>query len=197
MDAQEVAQLANIDASNLSRIEKGKYSVGLDILCRIAAAMDCYVDIRPHNNRVNMAGHIIPQEHKKWMITAKRSTFRLAECLEKYGEYHWQQSRYNVNLGDIIYVYVSEDREIKYRMVVEGINIPYDQWMVKEEAFWVDKDRINHNESETKYALLRLEATSRSGKLTEENLMKHGFLRAPQGTKELEGELLKFIERRF
>ena len=83
MDAQDVAQLADIDASNLSRIEKGKYSAGLDILCRIAAAMDCHLDIVPNNNRVNMAGHIIPEDHKKWLITAKRSTFRLAECLEK------------------------------------------------------------------------------------------------------------------
>ena len=144
-----------------------------------------------------MAGHIIPENHKKWLITAKRSTFRLAECLEKYGEYYWQQSRYNVSLGDTIYIYVSEDREIKYRMTVEAINVRYDQWMVKEEEFWVDKDRINQDESDTKYALLRLEATSKSGKLTEENLTKHGFLRAPQGTKELDGELLRYIERRF
>lgn len=49
----------------------------------------------------------------------------------------------------------------------------------------------------TEYALLRLKAVSKSGKLAEENLTKHGFLRAPQGTKELEGDLLKFIERRF
>lgn len=197
MDAREVAQLADIDASNLSRIEKGKYSAGLDILCRIAAAMDCHLDIVPNSNRVNMAGHIIPESHKKWLITAKRSTFRLAECLEKYGEYHWQQGRYNVSLGDTIYIYVSEDREIKYRMTVEAINVRYDQWMGKEEEFWVDKERINQDESEVKYALLRLEATSKSGKLTEENLTKHGFLRAPQGTKELDGELLRYIERRF
>ena len=197
MDAQDVAQLADIDASNLSRIEKGKYSAGLDILCRIAAAMDCHLDIVPNNNRVNMAGHIIPEDHKKWLITAKRSTFRLAECLEKYGEYHWQQSRYNVNIGDTIYVYVSEDREIKYRMTVEAVNVRYDQWMIHEEEFWVDKDRINQDETDTKYALLRLEATSKSGKLTEENLTKHGFLRAPQDTKELDGELLRYIERRF
>ena len=47
------------------------------------------------------------------------------------------------------------------------------------------------------YDLLRLDTVSKSDKLTEENLTKHGFLRAPYGTKELEGDLLKFIERRF
>ena len=197
LEAQELAKLADIDASNFCRIEKGKYSPGLDILCRIAAAMDCHIDIVPNGNTIKRVGHIIPEEHKKWMITAKRSTFRLAECLEEYGEYHWQQSRYNVNVGDIIYIYVSEDREIRYKMEVEEINIRYDHWMVKEEEFWVDKDRINQSESETKYARLRLIAKTNPGKLTEEKLMKHGFLRAPQGTKELDGGLLKFIERRF
>lgn len=49
----------------------------------------------------------------------------------------------------------------------------------------------------TKYALLRLKAVSKSDKLTEENLAKHGFLRALHCTKEFEGDLLKFIERRF
>jgi len=95
-----------------------------------------------------------------------------------------------------VYVYVSEDRAIKYKMTVEQVDEPYDHWMAKEEEFWVDKGRIT-DESQTKYALLRLVKESRSGKLTEENLMKHGFLRAPQGVKYLEGALLKFIERRF
>ena len=41
LEAKELAQYADIDASNLSRIEKGKYSPGLDVLCKIASAMDC------------------------------------------------------------------------------------------------------------------------------------------------------------
>lgn len=57
--------------------------------------------------------------------------------------------------------------------------------------------RIDVDESTTKYALLRLEAVSKSGKLTEENLMEHGFLLAPQGVKHIEGNLLKYIKRKF
>ena len=116
--------------------------------------------------------------------------------LAKYGEFHWQQTRFNINIGDTVYIYVSEEREIKYKMTVECVNELYDRWMSKEEEFWVDKERIQ-DESQTKYALLRLVAESHSGKLTEENLLKHGFLRAPQGIKYLDGELLKFIERKF
>ena len=193
LEAKELAMFADIDASNLSRIEKGKYSPGLDVLCKIAAAMDCSVEIIPNgalhfNYHVECATQVVPEEHRNILITAKNTTFRLAECLAKYGEFHWQQTRFNI--------YVSEERIIKYKMSVERVNELYDRWMTNEEEFWVDKGRIQ-DESQTKYALLRLIKESHSGKLTEENLVKHGFLRAPQGIKYLEGDLLKFIERKF
>ena len=82
-------------------------------------------------------------------------------------------------------------------MCLRDRNKPYARWMGKEEEFWVDHSRIDVDESTTKYALLRLEAISKSGKLTEVNLMEHGFLRAPQGVKHLEGDLLKYITRKF
>ena len=44
IEARELAILAGIDAANLSRIENGKYSVGLDILSKIAAALGKKVD---------------------------------------------------------------------------------------------------------------------------------------------------------
>ena len=45
LDAKAVASRAGIDASNLSRIEQGHYSVGLDILSKIASALGARVDI--------------------------------------------------------------------------------------------------------------------------------------------------------
>ena len=45
MEARFVAKLANIDAANLSRIEQGKYSVGLDILHRISTTLGVKVDL--------------------------------------------------------------------------------------------------------------------------------------------------------
>ena len=47
IDAKDLAMLVNIDAANLSRIEKGKYSVGLDILSKIASALGYHIDIVP------------------------------------------------------------------------------------------------------------------------------------------------------
>lgn len=48
MEARDLAQLAGIDAANLSRIEQGKYSVGLDILSRIAFVLGAHIDIIPN-----------------------------------------------------------------------------------------------------------------------------------------------------
>lgn len=45
MEAKSIARLAGIDPSNLSKIESGKYSVGLDILSKIASTIGASVDI--------------------------------------------------------------------------------------------------------------------------------------------------------
>jgi DNA-binding Xre family transcriptional regulator len=48
IDAKMLAQIANIDAANLSRIEQGKYSVGVDILSKLALILECHIDIVPN-----------------------------------------------------------------------------------------------------------------------------------------------------
>ena len=50
VDAKTLAQRVGIDAGNLSRIEQGKFSVGLDILCKIASALNMRIDFVPQTN---------------------------------------------------------------------------------------------------------------------------------------------------
>jgi len=45
MLGKELAELVGIDPANLSRMEKGTYSAGLDILCRIASALGKKLDM--------------------------------------------------------------------------------------------------------------------------------------------------------
>ena len=49
MEARDLALLTGIDAANLSRIEQGKYSTGVDILSRIAIVLDAHLDLVPNN----------------------------------------------------------------------------------------------------------------------------------------------------
>ena len=44
IEARDLSRLVGIDAANLSRIENGRYSVGLDILAKIATALGKKVD---------------------------------------------------------------------------------------------------------------------------------------------------------
>lgn len=48
IDAKMLAQITNIDAANLSRIEQGKYSVGIDILSKLLFVLGCHIDIVPN-----------------------------------------------------------------------------------------------------------------------------------------------------
>ncbi|MBD5356854.1 MAG: helix-turn-helix transcriptional regulator [Bacteroides sp.] len=45
IEARDLAKLAGIDAANLSRIENGKYSVGIDILSKIATSLGKKLDL--------------------------------------------------------------------------------------------------------------------------------------------------------
>lgn len=45
MEARDLALLTGIDAANLSRIEQGKYSTGIDILSRIAIVLNAHLDL--------------------------------------------------------------------------------------------------------------------------------------------------------
>ncbi len=45
IEAKMLAQIANIDAANLSRIEQGRYSVGLDVLSKIVFALGAKIEL--------------------------------------------------------------------------------------------------------------------------------------------------------
>ena len=45
IEARDLAKLAGIDAANLSRFENGKYSVGIDILSKIATSLGKKLDL--------------------------------------------------------------------------------------------------------------------------------------------------------
>lgn len=47
LDAKSLAQQVGIDAGNLSRIEQGRFSVGFDILSKIASVLKMRVDFVP------------------------------------------------------------------------------------------------------------------------------------------------------
>lgn len=57
MEAKELAQKADLDAANLSRIEQGKFSTGIDTLAKIATALNSKVEIVPSSSAVIKGGN--------------------------------------------------------------------------------------------------------------------------------------------
>ena len=47
LSQQDLADQAEITRANISRIEAGKYSPGLDVLSQIAEALNCEIDFKP------------------------------------------------------------------------------------------------------------------------------------------------------
>lgn len=44
---QQVAEMTGVLRPHVARIEGGKYNVGIDILAKVAAALDCDISISP------------------------------------------------------------------------------------------------------------------------------------------------------
>ena len=74
ISCKELTEFQKIVYLELLTVPSGQTISYSELARRIAAAMDCYVDIVPNNKQINMTGHIVPEEHKKWMITAKRNS---------------------------------------------------------------------------------------------------------------------------
>lgn len=53
MEAKELAKRAGIDASNISKIEQGKYSVGFDILTKVAWELGARLELVPLKDKLN------------------------------------------------------------------------------------------------------------------------------------------------
>lgn len=53
MEAKKLAELTGIDAANICRIEQGSYSVGYDILAKIALALGARLELVPYEQNKN------------------------------------------------------------------------------------------------------------------------------------------------
>lgn len=50
LSIRDLADIAQLDSSNIGKIEKGRYSVGIDTLGKIADALNCKIEIVEKND---------------------------------------------------------------------------------------------------------------------------------------------------
>lgn len=48
LSIRELAEACGVTAQNITKIERGKYNVSIDILGKICEALGCHVDIKPN-----------------------------------------------------------------------------------------------------------------------------------------------------
>lgn len=58
------------------------------------------------------------EENKKWLVFANRNSCHHTEALHDLGFVNWKEGRCNMSIGDIVYMYVSDERRIRFKTQV-------------------------------------------------------------------------------
>ena len=120
MEAKRLARLSQIDAANLSRIEQGKYSVGLDILCKIAMALNSRLDIIPNYFTQDKMGQL-SFTRKVWIIPTGDIKFNPLDAVPGCGFCLWPSSFNSpIHIGDLVVFYLNREKCYSNPFLVSG-----------------------------------------------------------------------------
>lgn len=126
--------------------------------------------------------------NRTWLAFANRKRCRHADAIHSLGFISWRMGRARFAIGDIVYLFMSDERKVRFKMVVTAENRKRE-----DKDFWVE---TAPNDRTYKLELLEEYAGS---ELNESVLFEHGF----SGGKSLEipncnnEELLNYIKSKF
>ena len=127
-------------------------------------------------------------QNRTWLAFANRKRCRHADAIHNLGFISWKMGRARFSLGDIVYLFMSDERRVRFKMIVTAENCKRE-----DQAYWVETPP-----NDITYKLELLEEYD-GAKLNESVLSEHGFT----GGKSLEGpiyknkELLNYIKSIF
>ena len=126
--------------------------------------------------------------NRTWLAFANRKRCRHADAVHSLGFISWRMGRARFAIGDVVYLFMSDERRVRFKMVVTAENVEREDL-----AFWVEEAP-----SDKTYRLDLLEEYGGT-LLTEQEMFKHGF----KGGKSLEipncnnKQLLDYIKTVF
>lgn len=132
-----------------------------------------------------------------WIISANPNEYDVVSAFNKYKFIDWRQSM-KPKVGDIIYIYCSKPiGEIKFKCVVEDVNIPWQQVNDSDE-FWVNQKEYLNLKTRN-FMRLCLQQQIDSEQLSFKNLKENGLKGNIQGPIRLDSkiDLLSYIENVF
>lgn len=132
------------------------------------------------------------ETYTNWLISASEKVFDVTSAFATSDYVDWRQSG-KFQVGDTIYIYVSSPvQKVKFKTVVEKIDIPFVETYDSKE-FWT-KDEFHIESQSKKFARLRLVTKSDSEFLSLENLLQNGLSSYPQGPRRVNEELKAYLD---
>ena len=126
--------------------------------------------------------------NRTWLAFANRKRCRHSDAIHNLGFISWRMGRAHFAIGDIVYLFMSDERCVRFKMIVVAENCKR-----ADQAFWTETPP-----NDITYKLELLEEYNGT-KLTEQDLRKHGF----KGGRSLEipncnnTELINYIKSVF
>lgn len=126
--------------------------------------------------------------NRTWIAFANKKRCRHADAINTLGFISWRMRRARFAIGDIVYLFMSDERYVRFKMIVTAENSKRE-----DKEFWIEKA------PDDKTYKLELLAESNRSRLTEPDLLQHGF----KGGKSLEipncnnMELINYIKSIF
>ena len=102
--------------------------------------------------------------NRTWLAFANRKRCRHADAILSLGFISWRMGRARFAIGDVVYLFMSDERCVRFKMVVTAENCKRE-----DQAYW---EEMPPNDITYKLELLE---ENDSIKLSEQELCKHGF----------------------
>ena len=103
--------------------------------------------------------------NRTWLAFANKKRCRHADAIHSLGFISWRMGRARFSIGDIVYLFMSDERCVRFKMVVTAENCERE-----DKAFWVETPPKENNT----YKLELLEEYEGT-KLSEKELCMHGL----------------------
>lgn len=131
---------------------------------------------------------------RHWIFISSPKRFRMDDWL-RCNEYVEYVQRNKVEVNDIVYLYTTAPvQRIEYKMVVDRINVPYDE-MIDDSAYSLNPSPIV-NKADL-YVRLKLIKKVETPLLHLNFLREYGLRSSMQAALTVSGELLDYIETKF
>ena len=102
--------------------------------------------------------------NRTWLAFANRKRCRHADAILSLGFISWRKGRARFSIGDVVYLFMSDERCVRFKMVVAAENCKRE-----DQAYWVETPP-----NDITYKLELLEEYD-GALLSEQELRKHGF----------------------